>query len=175
MIFKLFKEKSNKKYLDNILAKRCIDNANSEIKSLGVIIHIDKYDDYESFRELASHLNIHNKNLKVIAYTTNEKTDNNSWDECFTIKDFGWHGKIKNISLKSFIETKFDALISYYEDDVLELKLITGMSKAHFKIGLFQEDNRLNDLIINTCLNEFIVFKNELFKYLTILKKIKNE
>jgi len=175
MIFKLFKEKSNIKYLNNILAKRHVDNANTEIKSLGVIIHIDKYDDYESFRELASYLNIHSKNLKVIAYTTDEKADNNFWDECYSFKDFGWRGNIKNIGLQSFIETKFDALISYYEEDILELKLITGMSKAYFKIGLFQEDNRLNDLIIKTSLKEFSVFKYELFKYLTILKKIKNE
>ena len=175
MIFKLFKEKSNEKYLNNILAKRHVDYSNTEIKSLGVIIHIDKYDDYESFRELASYLNIHSKNLKVIAYTTDEKAVNNFWDECYSFKDFGWRGNIKNVSLQSFIETKFDALISYYEEDILELKLITGMSKAHFKIGLFQEDNRLNDLIIKTGLKEFSVFKNELFKYLTILKKIKNE
>ena len=175
MIFKLFKEKSNEKYLNNILAKRHVDYSNVEIKSLGVIIHIDKYDDYESFRELASYLNIHSKNLKIIAFSTDDKNDNNFWDECFSFKDFGWRGNIKNISLQSFIETKFDALISYYEEDVLELKLITGASKAHFKIGLFQEDTRLNDLIIKTRLDDFVVFKNELLKYLTILKKIKNE
>jgi len=175
MIFKLFKEKSNEKHLNNILAKRHVDNSNAEIKSLGVIIHIDKYDDYESFRELASNLNIYSKNLKIIAYTTEEKADNNFWDECFSFNDFGWRGNIKNMSLQSFIETKFDALISYYEEDILELKLITGMSKAYFKIGLFQEDNRLNDLIIKTSLDDFGVFKNELMKYLSILKKIKNE
>ena len=175
MILKGFKEKSNKKYLNNILAQRHIDDTDKQIKSLGVIIHINNFDDFDVFRALASHLNIHTKNLKVIAYTTDEKANINSWDECYNFKDFGWKGTIKNIGLKSFLETKFDALISYYVDDVLELKLITGMSKASFKIGLFREDDRLNDLIIKTSLNEFNVFKNELLKYLTILNKIKNE
>ena len=57
----------------------------------------------------------------------------------------------------------------------LELKLLTGTSKAQFKIGILQSDARLNDLIIKTNLKEFDVFKAELHKYLNILNKIKNE
>ena len=82
---------------------------------------------------------------------------------------------ILNNDLKLFLDTKFDALLSYYEADVTELKLITALSKAHFKIGILQTDERVNDLIINTKLYDFNVFKNEMFKYLTILNKIKNE
>ena len=77
--------------------------------------------------------------------------------------------------MQSFLDTKFDALISYYTKDELELKLITALSKSKFKIGILQTDERLNDLIIKSNISEFNVFKNELFKYLTILNKIKNE
>ncbi len=77
--------------------------------------------------------------------------------------------------MKTFLDTKFDALISYYLSDELELKMLTAMSQSAFKIGILQTDNRINDLIIKSNLSEFSVFKNELFKYLTILKKIKNE
>jgi len=54
----------------------------------------------------------------------------------------------------------------------LDLKIATARSKAQFKIGILQTDTRLNDLIIKTNINEFDVFKNEVFKYLTILNKI---
>ena len=47
------------------------------------------------------------------------------------------------------------------------------LSKAEFKVGILQTDERINDLIIKTKLKEFDVFKEELFKYLTILNKIK--
>jgi len=52
---------------------------------------------------------------------------------------------------------------------------MTAISQAKFKIGILQSDERLNDLIIYTKIKEFNVFENEVFKYLTILNKIKNE
>ena len=52
---------------------------------------------------------------------------------------------------------------------------MTAKSKAQFKIGILQSDERLNDLIIKTNTNELNVFKKEVFKYITILNKVKNE
>ena len=103
----------------------------------------------------------------------NKKDDLLSWDNCYNPKDFGWKGTIKNPELDTFLNTKFDVLISYYEKEILELKLITVLSKAELKVGILQTDERINDLIIKTKLKEFEVFKEELFKYLTILNKIK--
>ncbi len=175
MIFKGFKEKSNKKYLNKLLSKRQVNVTDNKIDSLGIILNIDESDDFERLRDLANYLKIRPNNLKIIAYTSNETNDLNTWDACFTSKDFGWKGVVKNVELQSFLDVKFDALISFYEEDVLELKLLTAMSNAKFKIGVLQTDERLNDLIIKTRLKEFKVFKSELFKYLTILNKIKNE
>jgi len=95
-----------------------------------------------------------------------------TWDACYDPKDFGWNGAVKNVELNAFLDTKFDVLISYYEKEITELKLITAKSKAKFKIGVLQADERLNDLIIKTDLDEFGLFKEEVFKYLNILKKI---
>jgi len=172
MILKGFKIKSNKKHLNKILSIRDVNITDSKIKSLGVVLHINEVADFELFRSLSEDLNIHINNLKIIAYSDNDEENPNSWDVCFNEKDFGWKGNIKNVELQSFLDTEFDALISYYTTDELELKLITAKSQAQFKIGIFQTDDRLNDLIIKTGLNEFNVFKSELFKYLTILNKI---
>ncbi|WP_445955978.1 DUF6913 domain-containing protein [Yeosuana sp.] len=175
MILKGFKEKSKLKYLNKIVSNRIVDVTNNKIKSLGVIIHIDEVDDFDLFRKLAEFLNIRPNNLKVIAYSSNDEEVQKSWDSCFNSKDFAWNGKVKNVELQGFLDTKFDALISYYSKDELELKLLTAMSKAELKIGILQSDTSMNDLIIKTHLIEFDLFKSELFKYLTILKKIKNE
>ncbi len=175
MILKGFKEKSNKKYLNKLLSNRDINVVDSKIKSLGVILNIDEVDDFESFRKLTNFINVRPNKLKVIAYSASRKEQSYRWDVCFSPKDFGWKGTIKNIELQTFLETEFDALISYYTNDELELKLLTALSKAQFKIGILQTDKRLNDLIIKTNLKEFDVFKTELYKYLTILNKIKNE
>lgn len=175
MILKGFKEKSIKKYLNKVLSIRNVETNDSKIKSLGVIFHMDEVNDFELFRGLADHLNIHPNNIKVIAYSSKGKDKQNSWDSCFDESDFGWNGAIKNVELLSFLNTRFDALISYYTQDELALKLLTALSQAQLKIGIFQADDRLNDLIIKTNLKEFNVFKSELLKYLTILNKIENE
>lgn len=175
MILKSFKEKSIKKYLNKLLSEEHENVSDNKIDSLGIIINIDEIDDFGWFNELANTLNVSDKKLKVIAFSPTKKDKLNSWDVCFYPDEIGWKGAIKNNELQSFLDTKFDALLSYYEADVTELKLFTALSKAQFKIGILQTDERLNDLIINTKLKDFNVFKVELFKYLTILNKIKNE
>jgi len=173
MILKGFKEKSNKKHLNRLLSIREVSVSDNKVESLGVILNIDEVDDFELFRTLADCINVRPNRLKIIAYSANKNEDLSIWDECFSPKDFGWKGNIKNVELQSFLNTKFDALISYYTKEDLELKLLTAKSKAQFKIGILQTDTRLNDLIIKTKLKEFNVFKAELHKYLTILNKIK--
>ena len=175
MILKGFKEKSNKKHLNKLLSERQVNVTDKKIESLGVILNIDEIDDFELFRKLADSLKIRDNKLKIIAFSENDKDTPTTWDVCFNPKDFGWKGAIKNIELQTFLEREFDALISYYTKDVLELKMMTARSKAQFKIGIVQSDERLNDLIIKTGLKEFNVFKEETIKYLTILNKIKNE
>ncbi|ALJ06612.1 hypothetical protein APS56_16365 [Pseudalgibacter alginicilyticus] len=175
MILRAFKENSNKKYLNNLLSKRKVDVMDGKIESLGIILNVDELADFDLFRAIASDLKVHPNNLKVIAFSSNEKDEFNSWDLCFNPKDFGWRGYIKNVELQAFLNTKFDALISYYTHENLELKLLTASSKAKFKIGNLQTDTRLNDLIIKTDIKEFEVFSGELLKYLMILNKIKNE
>ncbi|MDG1729079.1 MAG: hypothetical protein P8K68_12855 [Algibacter sp.] len=173
MILQGLREKSNKKYLNKLLAERTVNVNNNRVISLGVILNIDEIDDFEAFRKLAEYIKVRPNKLKIIAYSPSKKNDLNSWDECYNPKDFGWKGIIKNIELQSFIDTEFDVLISYYEKEILELKLITAQSKSKFKIGILQSDERLNDLIIKTNLKQFNLFKEEVFKYLNIFKKIK--
>jgi hypothetical protein len=173
MILKAFKEKSNKKYLNKMLSNRHVNVDNSEIKSLGVVLNADEVADFEIFRALAKDLNLNPHSLKIVAFSADKKEALNSWDLCFNPKDFGWSGAIKNVELQSFLDTKFDALVSYYSNEDLELKLMTASSKAAFKIGILQTEPRLNDLIIKTCIKEFNLFSKELLKYVTILNKIK--
>jgi hypothetical protein len=172
MILEGFRKKSNEKYLSKLLSKRHLNVGDNKIESLGVIVNIDEKIDLELFKKLADDLKIHPNKLKIITFSENVKDDLVSWDNCYNPKDFGWKGHIKNIELEAFLDLELDALISYYENEILELKLITASSKAKFKIGVLQTDERINDLIIKTNLKEFDVFKTEFFRYLTILNKI---
>ncbi|WP_339894344.1 hypothetical protein [uncultured Algibacter sp.] len=172
MILKGFREKSNKKYLNKLLSERQVIVNDDKLISLGIIFNIDEIHDFESFRKLSDFIKVRPNKLKIIAFSESKKNDLHAWDECYNLKDFGWKGKIKNADLQEFLDVPFDILISYFEKDVLELKLMTAKSKAKFKIGILQTDERLNDLIIKTSLKQFELFKKEVFKYLSILNKI---
>ena len=173
MFFRAFKENSNKKYLNKMLSNREVSIDSSEVKSLGVVLNLAESKDFNAFKSLAEKLKIHPNKLKVVGFSREKSGQLNAWDLCFVPDDFGWNGAIKSIELQSFLDKTFDMLISYYTTEDLELKLITAVSKAKLKVGILQNDERLNDLIIKTDIKEFDVFKNEVFKYITILNKIK--
>ena len=101
-----------------------------------------------------------------------DKLEHNQWNAHFSPKDFGWKGKIKNSDLESFINEPFDMMICFYKNPVLQLNQIVASSKALFKVGISNEDERLYDLIIDIELKDINIFKQELKKYLNILKKL---
>jgi hypothetical protein len=173
MILKGLKEKSIKKNLNAILNNRETHFNNNKIESLGIILNADETNDFESIKTIAKSLNLLPNKLKIIAFTESKKEVTYSWNDCFNHKDFTWNGKINNNELQSFLDTKFDLLISYYSNDVIELKYLTAASNANFKVGIFQMDTRLNDLIIKTDFKNLEAFKAELKKYLSVLNKLK--
>ncbi|MDO6759100.1 hypothetical protein Q4566_02715 [Tamlana sp. 2_MG-2023] len=173
MILKVFKEKSIKKRINKLLSERVVQSDNMVAKTLGVLINVDEFDDVTLFEKLANEIDIQSNNLKIIGFSANKKDESQSFVNCYYLEDFKRNGDIKNIELQTFLDTQFDVLMSYYTEDLLELKFLTVRSKAKFKIGVLQTDERLNDLIIKTKLKEFSVFKTEVFKYLRILNKIK--
>lgn len=175
MILKGFKEKSNKKYINSRLKNRVVAPNGSKIKTLGVILNTNEVSDFEWFNALAKTLKVNPNNIKIISFSEDKKTENHLWENTFTPKDFGWKGVLKHSDLKTFASTKFDALISFYTEDKLHLKVLTAASEAAFKVGIFQDDERLNDLIIKTEAKDLNTFKTELIKYLNILNKFNNE
>lgn len=171
MILKKIKEKSNKKYIERWLKSRVVSSVKGKVKSLGVIFNVDEKDDFDRFKTLASDLEIKENKINIIGFTKDEKREVGMWDTVYNPKDFGWKDIIKNQDLQHFINTEFDLLVSYYTDECTELKLITATSKAQFKAGILQTDERFNDLIIKTPINDIKSFTNELIKYLKILNK----
>ncbi len=172
MILKAFREKSNQKFISHLLKSRNAVVSTKKIESVGVIIDASEFSDIEVFKVYFNEMGVQLPKIKIIVFVEDEKKTDQLWGNYFSKNDFGWSGSIKHNELQTFLDTPFDALVSYYEGDALELKLITAASKANFKIGLSGVDDRLFDFILDVSTNDFGVFKTELKKYLTILKKI---
>lgn len=173
MILKGFKEKSNKKYINKALSERVVVTTKDKVKRIGVLVNNNESIDYSWFKALKEVLNVTSNAIEVVAFTNDKKKDeSNELVATFDGTDLGWNGTIKETNLKTFINTDLDLLISYYTEDNTLLKLLTTASKAKFKVGILQEDERINDLIIKTELDDFKTFKIELEKYLKILNKL---
>jgi hypothetical protein len=172
MILKVFKEKSNQKYINKTLSTRKVIVNDSKIKTIGVILNSEEFSDFEAFRNFFKSLQLQPNNTKIIALLQDSLESNEHWDTYFDLNDFGWKGRFKNLDLQTFVDKKFDLLISYYKTQHLELNMITAASKASFKVGLSNEDQRFYDLIIDCEPKDFSTFIIELNKYLTVLNKI---
>jgi hypothetical protein len=172
MFLKRFKEKSIQNYLKGVLNAPRSRIHQNKIESVGIILNYDEYNNYDSIRLIFKDLGLKDNRIKFIAFIDDEKSTPNGWDSFFNPKNFGWKGKITNVDLEEFISTKFDALISYYKEDQLELNLVTALSQANFKIGISNRDERLFDFILNIEPQHIQVFQKELVKYLKRLNKI---
>lgn len=172
MILKGLKQKSHQKHINKLLNSRNSSVTDSKIESIGVILNLSEFDGFEAFRELANDLKINPNKIKIIAYTEDQDLVRNSRELLFSNKQIGWNTKIKNPELHQFLNTSFDALCCFFNNELPELQLVSALSKANFKIGLSGNDDRLFDLIINTSSNQFNIFTKELKKYLNILNKI---
>jgi hypothetical protein len=172
MILKAFKEKSNRKYVNKLLAERKPTVNNDKIKTVAVVLNANEFHEFEVFRVYFKALGLISPKHKIVAFTMDDKLEHNQWNAHFSPKDFGWKGKIKNSDLESFINEPFDMMICFYKNPVLQLNQIVAASKALFKVGISNEDERLYDLIIDIELKDINIFKQELKKYLNILKKL---
>jgi len=172
MFLKRFKENSNQKYINKILNSRRSTLDEGLIESVGIVVNFDEFNNYDDLLGLFQSIGIAQNKIKIITFIADDKLTINSWDASFYPKDIGWQGKIHSAELQTFIDSNFDALVSYYKKDDLNLTMITALSKANFKIGISSKDKRLNDFIIDIVPNQLQVFKDELSKYLKVLNKI---
>ena len=172
MILKGFKEKSKKNYINSQLKNRIIKEFNTKVTSIGVVFNTDEINEIPDFNGLAQALGIEKEKVEVIAFKYRVEEKESLFNPTFSSKQIGWRGVIKDQTLQQFLNKEFDILISYYKKDVTALKLITVASKAKLKVGVLETDERINDIIIKTEVNNFSTFTSEIKKYLNILNKI---
>ncbi len=89
----------------------------------------------------------------------------------FSDKDLGWNGAVENSYALEFLSKEYDLLVNYYTRDTLIMKLMTVKTKARIKVGFAEIDPALNDLILQTKLQDFDTFKSELKKYLKVMNE----
>ena len=142
------------------------------IKTVGIVFDETNFDKREELiRELVKN-GISENAIKVLVFKNSIKKNETFEYPTFSHKDLSWAATFDKSEVKDFIATKFDLLINYYDTEKSPLLLVSNLSKAKFKVGFASIDKKLNHFIINTTAENYLVFTEELFKYLKILNKI---
>jgi len=69
-------------------------------------------------------------------------------------------------------EKEVDLQINYFNKNDLYMEWVSTQAKKKFSVGFSGVDQRINDIIFDFFPTEKATFKEELVKYLTILKKL---
>ncbi|WP_395077357.1 DUF6913 domain-containing protein [Flavobacterium sp.] len=172
MFLKYIKELSVKKLLKSTLKHANSNTFSTPIKTVGLLIDESYFQEKEQLKQLIVQNGIKENNIKIIVFKDKIKKNDVYQELTFSNKNMNWKGVLKKDFINDFINTPFDMLISYYDVEKAPLLIITHNSRANFKVGISKIDTRLNNLMINTTVENYTVFTEELFKYLKILKKI---
>ncbi len=168
-------------YLKNFFTKKKVKSNLLNVKnqpSEAVIITVGIVFDESYFKEKESLVGelvrngIVESNIKVLVYKNKIKNKEVFNYPTFSHKDLSWKATFNKSDVGDFIAQKFDLLINYYDNEKSALLLVTNQSKANFKVGFSSVDKKLNHFMINTEIENYKIFIDELFKYLKILNKI---
>ncbi len=67
----------------------------------------------------------------------------------FYKKDLNWFYKPQNYIIDNFIKKEYDILINLCDSSVMPIKYLVASSIAHFKIGIYEENYEIYDLMIS--------------------------
>lgn len=160
------------KFLKNKLQNVKASTSKGPIQTVGVLVDESYFLEKKGLiKELVAN-GILESNIKVIVYRDKLQADEVYSQPTFGTKHFNLKTLIASPTINAFINKEFDLLISYYDIEKAILLRVTHNSKAHFKVGFSNIDQRLNHLMISTNVENYTVFVHELFRYLKILNKI---
>nr|WP_313790806.1 hypothetical protein [Allomuricauda sediminis] len=142
------------------------------ITSVGCIVDVDRFANAEAFYGLIEEFSLRPNAIKIIGYKREYDKNSPYAIQMFSDRDLGWKGQIENGYVLEFLGREYDMLINYYDEDNLMMKLLSVKTPARLKVGLGSQDSKVNDLILNTSLKDFKLFKSELKKYLKVLNEI---
>lgn len=140
------------------------------IKTVGIIVNEDSGFSFELLKKLQRDIDSGSNNFSIL--TCKKKNDNYNEFRGVVIKDtdFSWKASLKSEAIKSYLNQPFDMLIDFTNNAEDYNNYLVAKSKAKFKVGYPNIDERLYDLMIDS--KSIKLFIDELIKYLKILKKL---
>lgn len=174
MIFNGIKLSAARKKIAHLVNEQSLRAFSGPAKSLCIIIDTKNEYALEKLRSIKDPLGIPTKDLVVFYHSPNKVKPAAFEANLFNLKDFDVRGDIINKDLLELSLQGVDLLITFAGENNTVAHLLTAHYKAGIKVGRFQQNAALYDLVLQTE-EDADLFEEELLKYLKNLKKGINE
>lgn len=119
-------------------------------KTIGIAFEYTTPEDFDLLKKYVLYLRELKKKVKAIGYYTSKEEPAIQYSKVdydfFGKKAHNWYGKPIDHIVTNFIEEEFDILIDLNFNKESVLSYVAACSRAHFKVGRFEEKNDVHDL-----------------------------
>ncbi|MEP6262056.1 MAG: hypothetical protein ABJ092_10795 [Gillisia sp.] len=174
MIFNSARISSARKKIARLVEEQTPKSFPGSPKSLGIIIDAKNKEALNILSELKKQLKIPAAGFKVIYVSPNKVKPEDLEATVFNLQDFDAKGEIINKELEEITSQGVDLLLTFAAENNTTAHLLTAYFKAGLKVGRYQQNAALYDLILQTE-EDPELFVEELLKYLKHVTKKSNE
>ncbi len=118
-------------------------------KNIGVLVNASDPQNIEIVKKFVATNSKSMRNVKVLAYFHDKEEHPNFPYSYFGKKDINLISKPSGPIVEQFINQPFDILFNLCQEKNLMLNYIAALSKAHMRVGPFQENTDHYDLIVD--------------------------
>ena len=144
-------------------------------KSIGILYDATEREDMIKVSEFVNTLFKTKKDVKALGFVNLKELTHHHMPmlqfDFFFLKDLNWYYKPQNYIIKNFVEKDYDILINLCDSTCIPIKYLAGSSQAKFKVGKYDEDVDLYDMMIDVKENTLSALIKEVNHYLTVINQ----
>ena len=147
-----------------------------DAKSIGILYDATSEQQIKIIKPFVTYFFDLRKDVKALGYVNAKElsychTPKLQYD-FFYQKDLNWYYKPQNYIIDNFITKEYDILINLCDSSAIPIKYLVASSIAHFKIGIYEEDYEIYDLMISLKEDKSIEkLMNEIKHYIKLINK----
>ena len=147
-----------------------------DARSVGILYDATTQEKVEVIKPFVSYFFDLKKDVRALGYV-----NSNQLSFChsprlqydfFYQKDLNWYYKPQNYIIDNFVQKEYDILINLCDSSIIPIKYLVASSMAHFKIGIYEEEYEIYDLMISLKEDKSIdKLMIEIKRYLKLINK----
>ena len=124
-----------------------------DAKSIGILYDATFKDQLDTIKPFVQYFFDLKKDVKALGFVNSKQLSFHHTPmlqyDFFYQKDLNWYYKPQNYIIDNFVKKEYDILINLCDSSVIPIKYLVASSKAHFKIGPYEADYEIYDLMIS--------------------------